>query len=292
MVNTTWTTCNVCGTDAFIPLSQVDGWQIGRCSYCKMIFVNPIPFFDPTPYFSEISRTFQYTEYMHKSITPTILEFERNQLQLQFEQAHRFAPELPAQGKLLEVGCGSGASVRAAVDLGWEATGLDIDPQLIQQGREQLEVDLRCIPVLEAGLEGERFNLIRMRDVIEHLPNPYEVLVELKRLLVPGGTLIIVTPNEEGLPSQMRLLVGRKRDRVATVPPPHHLHGFSPDTLRLILNRVGLTPLHITTSTPVNPMYVTSNNMRSANRVALKMMWEIAQRMGKGSVLVGWAAKK
>ena len=44
-----------------------------------------------------------------------------------------------------------------ALAVGWEATGIDIDPQLIEEGKQQLKADLRCVSILESGLpEGSR----------------------------------------------------------------------------------------------------------------------------------------
>jgi len=275
----------------FQPLSRVGEWEIGRCRQCSLIYVNPAPFFEPSNEFSEISVDFQYTQYMRQPITPAILDFERRQLQSQFARLAQLSRNMPDRGRLLEVGCGSGASVRAAVDLGWDAIGIDIDPLLIQLGREQLGVDVRATTLLKAGLEEGSLDFIRLRDVIEHLPNPYETLLEIKRLLAPGGVALIVTPNEGGLPTQVRLLLGKKRDRVATVPPPHHLHGFTPNTLRRLFDRVGLRTRIITTTTPVDPTYVTSNNMRSAGFNWMNLVWSGARLIGRGSVLVGWVTK-
>ena len=287
MVRKTWIRCNACGADAFRELSQVDEWHIGQCSQCSLIYVNPMPFFEPTPGFSEMSLDFQYTQYMYQ-LTPAIRAYEQQQLCRQFEKMADFRSN-HRTGRLLEIGCGSGASVRAAVDLGWDAVGLDIDPQLIRLGKNEWDVDLRCMPFLENDFEAASFDFIKLRDVVEHLPNPYDILVEIKRLLSPEGILLIVTPNEDGLPSQLRLRLGAKRNKVATVPPPHHLHGFTPRTLRLILGRAGFDIAQIETTTPVDPRYVTSNNMRSADNRLYTFVWRSAVRWGKGSVLVGWA---
>lgn len=284
--------CNACGADDFVQLSAVGEWSIGKCARCDLIYVNPAPFFEPTPEFSEVSKEFQYTRYMHQTITPEILAHETQQLQGHLQEILRLTGRpLPASPRYLEVGCGSGASVRAATDLGWQALGLDIDPELIAAGREQLQVDLRCTPLLQSGLEEERFDFIRLRDVIEHMPDPYDNLVMIRRLLAPGGVALFVTPNEGGLPTRMRLLLGGARDRVATVPPPHHLHGFTPQTLDRLLLRAGFTLLAGKTTTPVDPQYVTSNNMRATRNPAYVCLWQGAKALGMGSMVVSWARR-
>lgn len=287
-----WISCNACGADDYIKLSSVGEWAIGKCARCELIYVNPAPFFDPTPEFSKVSKDFQYTVYMHQKITPDILHHERTQLLGHLREIARLTGQNLQSPRYLEVGCGSGASVRAATDLGWTATGIDIDPELIRGGKEQLHVDLRCTPLLQSGFAEGEFHFIRLRDVIEHLPNPYDSLVMIRRLLAPGGVALFVTPNEDGLPTRMRLLLGGTRGKVATVPPPHHLHGFTPRTLNRLLERAGFRLLYGKTTTPVDPEYVTSNNMRSAHNPAFVFLWQGAKAMGMGSMVVSWVSKQ
>ncbi len=285
--------CNACGADEFAPQSTVDGWVIGQCRSCGLVFVNPAPFFGATDEFSEMSRAFEYTEYMHRPISPGILAFERQQLQANLADMSRWArPGQGAQGRLrfLDIGCGSGAAVRAATDLGWEAIGIDIDPQLVRSGREQLKVDLRAVPILESGLPAGQFDFIKLRDVVEHLPNPREVLDHVRTLLAPGGVLLLVTPNEGGLATRTRVLLRRRRTVVATVPPPHHLHSYTPDTLQRTLRRAGLRPLATFSTSPSDGRYVTSSNMERAKaHPYVRPLWGLGRALGMGAVLVCWA---
>ena len=250
-----------------------------------------MPFFKPSTEFSDLSMDFQYTQFQHE-LTQQVLEHDKKQ----FRQHVRIISNLNGHdippGKFLDIGCGPGSSVRAAEDSGWESIGVDIDTKLIELGRKKLKVDIRNTPLLESEFEANQFDFIRLRDVIEHLPNPYEVLLEVKRLLVPGGFALIATPNEDALPTQLRLLMGGKRDKVATVAPPHHVHGFTPKTLKRIVNRSGLTVYQLKTTTPVDPLYVTARNMQSAESTLHVLAWQAANLIGKGSMLVSWIRKE
>ena len=257
--------------------------------------MNPAPFFDPADDFSEMSRAFEYTEYMHQPITPEILAYERQQLLANAGEVARLCGRSPASGRpmrFLDIGCGSGASVGAATALGWEAIGIDLDPQLIAEGREQLKVDLRCVPIVECGLPPGEFDFIRLRDVIEHLPDPLDVMVKVRELLAPDGVVLLVTPNEGGLPTRARIILQRRRTFVATVPPPHHLHSFAPETLVRTLRRAGLRPYTTFTTTPSDGRYVTSHNVaRAQGRPILRPLWWVGRVLGMGSVLVTWAGR-
>jgi 2-polyprenyl-3-methyl-5-hydroxy-6-metoxy-1,4-benzoquinol methylase len=285
--------CNACGADRFEPVSSVDGWTIGRCGACGLVYVNPAPFYAPTPAFSEMSRAFEYTEYMHQVVSPTILEFERRQLLAnagELATMARAAGESRGRLRFLDLGCGSGASVRGAMDLGWAAIGVDIDPELVREGRATLGADLRCVSIIESGLPAGTFDFIKLRDVVEHLPNPREVLATVRDLLAPGGVVLVVTPNEGGLATQARVVLRRKRALVATVPPPHHLHSFAPGTLESTMRAAGLRPVRTFTTRPTNWRYVTSHNMaRAQGRPLLRPLWRIGEAIGMGAVLVSWA---
>lgn len=291
-MTTQWISCNACGADAYQALAAVGEWHIGNCARCGLVYLNPAPFFDPSPEFSAMSKGFQYTRYMHEKITPQIYAYEKAQLRSQQQEIFRLTGKTFPSMRYLEVGCGSGASVRAATDLGWKATGIDIDPELIGTGIEQHGADLRCTPLRRGGFDAESFDFIRLRDVIEHLPDPYESLLEIQRLLRPDGIALFVAPNEGALLNRLRLLLGFKRAMIAWAEPPHHIHGFTPPTLQSILQRAGFKILLVKTVTPVDPVYVTSNNMRSAHRPDLISVWESTRMLGMGNFLVGWAQKK
>jgi predicted ATP-grasp superfamily ATP-dependent carboligase/2-polyprenyl-3-methyl-5-hydroxy-6-metoxy-1,4-benzoquinol methylase len=286
-----WIACNVCGVDQFKPVNCKDGWTIGRCQNCGLVYVNPTAVFKPDHEFSKISLGFQYTRFQSLNLSADIIEFEKRQLLENRALLEKLSESSISDFRFLDVGCGSGASVRAAAELGWKAVGIDIDPELVEKGRAELQVDLRCTTLLDAHLEKEQFHFIRLRDVIEHLPNPYEVLMEIKHLLVPGGSLLVSSPNEGSLPTTLRLLCGCRRRAVATVPPPHHLHGFNRRTLKRIFERAGLTVHEIKSTTPVDPAYVTSRNMLSSQNPLSVVLWNLAEKLEMGSMLIGWAGK-
>src|SRR5579871_1225855 len=250
-----WISCNACGADEFQELAIAAGWHIGRCRRCSLIYLNPMPFFAPSEEFSRLSLDFQYTRFQ-RNLTVQVLEHDKAQMRHQLERVACLRNGPIRAGRFLDVGCGSGASVRAAADLGWEAAGIDIDPVLVEIGRNELQVDLRCGTLPDSLLESGRFDFIRFRDVIEHLPNPYEVLVDVARLLVPGGVTLIATPNEGALPTQVRLGLGLARNKIATVPPPHHVHGFVTHTLARLIDRAGLHICQVSTTTPLDSLYV------------------------------------
>ena len=291
-VGRAWISCNACGADAFVERMTRGEWHIGQCSVCSLVYVNPMPMFSPTSY-TDLSRDFYYTR-LQRQITPARVDFERRQLASQLGQAHPAAPPPGAAVAFLDVGCGPGLAVRAAADLGWEAVGLDIDSDLVQLGRRELGVDLRCSSVVDAHLGEARFDFVRFKSVLHLLPNPYDVLVEVRHVLRPGGVVLVIVPNEHGLLNQLNLVLGRRRgNRRGTLILPYHSHAFTPATLTRLLGRAGLRPHGIETTTPTDPTYASISYLehRSLRQQALGLVWEMARAIHRGSVLVAYAGK-
>ena len=101
----------------------------------------------------------------------------------------RNLPRVPdGGGLLLDVGCGNGAFLRLAQEMGWQVEGVDFDPEAVQQARNA------GFCATTGGVEGlnaeeKRYDVITMSHVIEHVPDPNDTLVRLYRLLKPGGML-------------------------------------------------------------------------------------------------------
>jgi 2-polyprenyl-3-methyl-5-hydroxy-6-metoxy-1,4-benzoquinol methylase len=127
-------------------------------------------------------------------------------------------------GRLLEVGCGSGATLEIMNQLGWQAEGVDFDRAAVEQARRKgLTVHLGTLAKLK--LSGNTFDAIGARHFIEHVPDPIEMLRECRRLLKPGGLLVLITPNARSW--------GHSRFQAdwRGLEPPRHLHVFTRSSL-------------------------------------------------------------
>lgn len=101
--------------------------------------------------------------------------------------------DLP-KGRLLDVGCGSGAFLQVAQQLGWTCSGLELDPAAVKAARQQgLNVEVGSYERLEQYPKG--FDCIVCSHVLEHVYAPLDLLEKLYRALKPGGTLLLSAPN-------------------------------------------------------------------------------------------------
>lgn len=135
---------------------------------------------------------------------------------------HEAAYELAArrlEGRVLDLGCGSGYGVASLAARHVPMVGLDrIRPDTANRGRtDYVRADLHGIPLRDAS-----FDLIVSFQVIEHLEDPTPYVDAIARMLAPGGTALVTTPN---------LLMS---DGVN----PYHVHEYRADELeRLFATR-------------------------------------------------------
>lgn len=110
-------------------------------------------------------------------------------------------PHLPGDRAtaVLEIGCGNGGFLRLCRDLGYtDVRGLDISPELVEfcrrQGFERVELS-DGLGFLRAT--GERFGLVVLIDMLEHLPKQTAVALmqAVRDRLLPGGRVLVRVPN-------------------------------------------------------------------------------------------------
>ncbi|MFQ5696536.1 MAG: class I SAM-dependent methyltransferase, partial [Terriglobia bacterium] len=99
----------------------------------------------------------------------------------------------------------------------------------------------------QAKLETAGFDTALLAHVIEHLPDPVATLRELARVLVRGGTLVLITPNAA---CYLEALV---RHRWPMYRPTDHIHLFTPASLRRALQAASFQVARLwTTDSPAD----------------------------------------
>jgi SAM-dependent methyltransferase len=113
-----------------------------------------------------------------------------------------FLRPVPERGSWLDVGCGRGFMLRELDALaGWRAVGVDLSPRALRSaagiaGRAHtLCADGEALPFPDAT-----FDVATALGTLEHFPDPGRGAAEVARVLKPGGTALIVVPNERFLP--------------------------------------------------------------------------------------------
>ena len=150
------------------------------------------------------------------------------------ENLDRLVMHLPARarGRMLDIGCGDGCTLDALARLGWQVEGVDFDPAAVESAAR------RGYAVRLGTLESQRypdgtFAAVTASHVLEHVREPGAFLRECRRVLRPGGTLVILTPNAQSL--------GHRRFGPAWrgLEPPRHLQVLTAPALDRLAERAG-----------------------------------------------------
>ncbi len=156
---------------------------------------------------------------------------------LRMDKEYRHLPaKVPTNGRLLDVGCASGAFLLTASTCGWLVTGVDPDPKCVANAQALgLNVYQGGVEIFER--KAEIFDVITISHVIEHVHEPSDTLADIYRLLKPGGQLWLETPNIESIGHNYF------RSNWRGLEPPRHLVVFSPKALRGALIKAGFSSI-------------------------------------------------
>ncbi len=172
-----------------------------------------------------------------------------------FDEFFRRYAQAP-QGRLLDVGCGLGYFVRQATQKlpDWECRGVEISKTATAYAKENLGLSRIDTGLLEeVGYADASFDIVTLWDVLEHLKSPEPLLQEVLRILKPGGLCFMHTPNADlQLPKARlkRLIHGMKPD-VHYLEAKDHLHLYTPKTARILLDRIGFSPVEVVHLPPI-----------------------------------------
>ncbi len=100
---------------------------------------------------------------------------------------------LPARARILDAGCGSGRNMVEFARHG-TVTGIELSDTSVALARERGAGDVVEGSVLDMPFEADAFDLAASLDVIEHLQDDLHALRELRRVVAPGGSLLVTVP--------------------------------------------------------------------------------------------------
>ena len=176
-------------------------------------------------------------------------------------------------GRLLDVGCGSGDMLMRTQKLGWNVQGLDFDPQAVEAAcKKGLNVKLGSFS--EQDFTSDSFDVVTMSHVFEHVHDPVALLEFCKRVLKPGGRLILVTPNNESL------LHNIYRKNWKPLEPPRHLYLFNSATLATLAKRAGFSDVAVKTIIrDANGIFLGSQSLKYTGKYDMSKLQPLRLRL-------------
>lgn len=153
---------------------------------------------------------------------------------------------------MLDVGCASGYLAEQLATRGNVVTGVERDPIAADVARRWCEkVLVGDIETMPLPFPEGSFDVVVCGDVLEHLSEPALLLQRLRPVLVPGGRLLVSTPNVANWSMRLALLGGRWRYRERGILDRTHLRFFTRATLVELLERTGFDVVEVDFTVPV-----------------------------------------
>ena len=147
--------------------------------------------------------------------------------------------------RLLDIGCGLGSMLAAARDAGFEVVGTEFSEHAAHIARTKRGLDVRVGPFTTAQFEDERFDLITLTHVLEHVRDPGADLVSAHSLLAPRGQLFVEVPNPAAWAAKYST---RWKEKIYDLPL--HLSHFSVESLDRVLRQAGFADVTVIMSVP------------------------------------------
>lgn len=149
--------------------------------------------------------------------------------------------------KVLDIGCAEGDFLNLCDQYGLRTYGIDLNQKFLKTASTKTNARLAAINLNQNTIPfgKEKFDLITVFDVIEHLDSPLLFLTQCAGRLNQGGKLIITTPNIDSLG---RLVMAARWHGYSDLT---HKYLFSPHSLGFVMSKTGLSEVRI--SAPFHP---------------------------------------
>ncbi len=226
--------CRICTNEKGLKILRVRRAQYIQCPMCRCLCVDPYPG-------RELNRAFQGLETVERLEKED--EKRRGYFGRRLARLESRLGETYKGARLLEVGCGVGILLQEARRRGWRADAVELSVELAAMARKNNpEATVITGDIQNQEPTGTHYDAVISLDVLEHVLSPMIMIENCRELLMPGGLLLLQTPNTLSLRHRTQ---GAKWDML---DPDQHLNLFSPDALRVLLTTVGFDILEMSTA--------------------------------------------
>ncbi|WP_275547208.1 class I SAM-dependent methyltransferase [Pseudomonas sp. Marseille-Q0931] len=207
--------------------SMPDLWRMVQCSDCQSIWLDPRPDAQSLPraydnYYTHSAESDEIPQSGTSGLAWSLIHGYLNQrfgmhrkpaagwgyyvfsliepwrLKLDYYGRHLTRSRAEKPGRLLDIGCGNGAFLSRAIDMGWQVQGCEIDPKAVATCRS-IGIDATEGDAFHPSLLEQSFDVITMSHVLEHVTDQPQLLQRAYNLLRPGGMLWLALPNPESI---------------------------------------------------------------------------------------------
>jgi len=207
-------------------------FTVVKCRTCGLMRTNPRPtpdaigFYYPDDYGPYLGTQVRQSK-SNASIVQRLKPFAKRVFKTNSMKLPSLAP-----GRMLEIGCASGAFLHQMSGQGWQVQGIEFSERAAQAAA-QLGYHVYAGPLETAPNPDEPFDLIVGWMVLEHLHDPVGGLKKLREWAKPGAWLVLSVPNSGSLEFSFF------KEKLYSLHLPNHLYHFTPHTIEQVLNAGG-----------------------------------------------------
>jgi len=202
-------------------------FSIYQCSTCNFLITSPRPdansigkYYQSENYISHTNSSKSVIDKIYKSVRSITLQWKLNLI-----QKHQ------KSGTILDYGCGTGEFLNTCKTASWKCFG--VEPSAEARQKAEHLTNLKLSQSL-SEIASNKFDVITLWHVLEHIEDLNEKLSELKNHLAQDGTIFIAVPNYESLDGKLY------QSHWAGYDVPRHLWHFSQTTMGKLLSNHGL----------------------------------------------------
>jgi len=209
--------CPVCDSNNFSKLFQCFGGIYVKCNGCTMIYTDPVFTQDA------LNKYYFSLDTGQAAITDNESDFYREIYSKGLQSITKFI----TKGRMLDIGCSSGVFLDYAKDLGWSTCGIELGQAEGQIARSKGHIIYNS--ELETIDFDEKFDVITLWDVFEHIPNGKQYLSLIYELLSDEGVLFLQIPSSDSLAAKIL------REKCNAFDGLEHCNMYNPKTLKSVL---------------------------------------------------------
>lgn len=267
--------CVVCRADDPRPYRErmykigPERYHLVRCRRCGLVYVNPRPdgetlgaMYDDPDYYTDGYNLGVETENYFERKDELLEQYDGIVADIERETGK-------SAGDMLELGSAGGFFLEAARRRGWRVKGIEISPPAVAFSRREMDFEVFEGLLEDAPYAEGSFDVAMADNVLEHTTDPADVLARLKRLLRPGGHLVVIVPSYVNSPYFRAFLTARRLLPRALLGPqtlkllkfedddergggyPYHILEFDRATLTRLLREAGFETVRVEASVPL-----------------------------------------
>jgi 2-polyprenyl-3-methyl-5-hydroxy-6-metoxy-1,4-benzoquinol methylase len=217
-----------------------------RCLSCGFTFMNPrlLPekmykIYTTPEYWSTAYRDYFDSE---------SIRIENSILRFQLCERH-----IPQSGRLLDLACATGFFGAVAADRGFDVIGVDVNPEMIEFGRQRYGLDLRVSTVEDCEFQPDSFDIVSMWGVDSHFFDFRSTFAKIAGWLKPGGCILI---GYQDYGHWIRLIFPKIKQE------PNVYYNFTKDSFARFMRQLGMEVVMERTGVQVTQLHRVTSSMK------------------------------